>query len=90
MEIQLKPELEQFLQEKLASGVYQTLDEAINQGVELLKRQEEVYQGRFDELQQEIMIGVRASQRGEVIDGDVLFEQLKNKLESRRNQAKNV
>ncbi len=90
MEIQLKPELEQFLQEKLKSGVYQTLDEAINQGIELLKCQEEVYQGRFEELQRKIMIGAKASQRGEVIDGEALFKHLKDKLEARRNQAENV
>jgi antitoxin ParD1/3/4 len=90
MEIQLKPELEQFLQEKLKSGAYQTLDEAINQGIELLKHQEEVYQGRFDELQEKIMVGVQASEKGEVIDENVLFEYLKTKLEARQSQSKSA
>lgn len=89
MEINLKPELEQFLQEKLNNGQYNTLDEAINEGVELLKRREEIYQGRFEELQKEIMIGLTASERGEVIDGELLFQNLNQKLEFTKNFQKN-
>ncbi len=89
MEINLKPELEQFLQEKLNNGQYNPLDEAINEGVELLKRREEIYQGRFEELQKEIMIGLTASERGEVIDGELLFQNLNQKLEFTKNFQKN-
>jgi antitoxin ParD1/3/4 len=65
---------------KIAQGKYQTLNEAINKGIELLKFQEEIYQGRFAELQKEIIIGVKASERGELIDSELLFSQLENKL----------
>jgi len=84
MEITLKPDLIEFLTDKIAQGKYQTLDEAINKSVELLKNQEQIYQGRFDELQKEILRGVEASERGEVIDADLIFSQLENKLKQKR------
>jgi antitoxin ParD1/3/4 len=84
MEITLKPELMEFISNKITQGKYQTLNEAINKGIELLKFQEEIYQGRFEELQKEIIIGVEASERGEVIDSEVLFSQLENKLKQKR------
>lgn len=84
MEITLKPELIEFLTDKIAQGKYHTLDEAINKSVELLKIQEQIYQGRFEELQREILLGVEASERGEVIDADVIFSQLEDKLNQKR------
>jgi antitoxin component HigA of HigAB toxin-antitoxin module len=39
----------------------------------------------FVELQREIQIGLDASARGEVIQGDVMFAQLREKLQQRRS-----
>ncbi len=88
-EITLKPELREFITNKIAQGKYQTLNEAINKGLELLKFQEEIYQGRFEDLQREIMLGVEASERGEVIDSELLFSQLENKLKQKRIEENN-
>ena len=46
--------------------------------VEMLERHEweEIYQGRFVELQREIQIGLDASARDEVVQSDVMFAQL--------------
>ncbi|MEM6751698.1 MAG: hypothetical protein AAF630_01730 [Cyanobacteria bacterium P01_C01_bin.38] len=51
-------------------------------GIKLLEEREKIYKGRFEELKREIIVGVEASERGEVIDGEVVFRQLKQ-----RNQA---
>jgi antitoxin ParD1/3/4 len=85
MQINLKPELETFLIQKVETGQYKSLEEAINQGIELLKNRDEIYQGRLEELQQEIMLGVKAAENGEFIDGDVLFQQLENRLKHIQN-----
>ena len=45
---------------------------------------EALYQGRLDELRGEIQIGMAAAARGEVVPGDVVFEQLREKLRQRR------
>ena len=87
MDISFTPELEQFIQSQVASGKYASAEEVILAGVKLLEQRECIYQGRFEELQREIMVGVEASQRGEVIDGETVFHQLKQKLQQRRQQT---
>jgi antitoxin ParD1/3/4 len=57
MDITLQPELERFIQEKITSGQYRSLNEAVNAGLKLLMEQELVYQGRFAQLRQEIIVG---------------------------------
>ena len=48
MDITLQPELEQFIREKITSGQYQSVNEAVNAGLKLLMKRELIYQGRFD------------------------------------------
>ncbi|MCJ8280981.1 MAG: hypothetical protein MJK14_14140 [Rivularia sp. ALOHA_DT_140] len=55
-------------------------------GIKLLEERELIYKGRFEELRWEIMIGVEASERGEVIDGETVLHQLEQKLQQRRQQ----
>ncbi len=86
MNISFTPELEQFIQSQVSSGKYDSIEEVIVAGIKLLEERECIYQGRFAQLQREIAIGVEASERGEVIDGEVVFHQLQQKLLSRRQQ----
>ena len=86
MSISLTPELEEFIQSQVESGKYSSTEEVIIAGIKLLKEREKIYQGRFEELKREIAIGVEASERGEVIDGEVVFRQLEQKLQQRRQQ----
>jgi antitoxin ParD1/3/4 len=46
-----------------------------------------LYQGRLATLRQEIQIGLDASARGEIIDGEVLFDQLRTKLQEQRSES---
>jgi antitoxin ParD1/3/4 len=46
-----------------------------------------IYQGRFAELRQEIMVGIKASEKGEVVDSETVFHSLRNKLEQRRHES---
>ncbi|BAY21632.1 hypothetical protein NIES2100_13880 [Calothrix sp. NIES-2100] len=87
MNISFTPELEQFIQSQVTSGKYASTEEVIIAGIKLLEERESIYQGRFEELQREIMIGVEASERGEVIDGEMVFHQLEQKLQQRRQQT---
>ncbi|MFS8120425.1 MAG: hypothetical protein ACMG55_18350 [Microcoleus sp.] len=48
---------------------------------------EDIYKGRFKELQQEIRLGMDAAERGEVIDAEDMFRSLRLKLQQRRTQA---
>jgi len=45
------------------------------------------YQRRFRQLQQEVRIGIEAADRGDVIEADVMFQDLRNKLQHKRAQV---
>ncbi|MEH2256473.1 type II toxin-antitoxin system ParD family antitoxin [Nostoc sp.] len=87
MYVSLTPELEQFIQSQVESGKYSSSEEVILAAIKQLEVKENIYKGRFEELQRSIMIGVEASERGEVIDGETVFHQLQQKLQQRREQA---
>jgi antitoxin ParD1/3/4 len=87
MDVSLTPELEQFIHNQVESGKYSSAADVILAGIQLLEERERIYQGRFEELRQEVLIGVEELDRGEVVDGEVVFQQLREKLRRRRAQA---
>ncbi|MDT9198713.1 type II toxin-antitoxin system ParD family antitoxin [Limnospira fusiformis KN01] len=86
MNISLSSEIEQFLESLVESGKYPSAEDAIVAGIRLLADRERIYQRRFEELQREIMVGVAASEGGEVVDGETVFCQLQQKLQQRGHQ----
>ncbi|MBW4590701.1 type II toxin-antitoxin system ParD family antitoxin [Aetokthonos hydrillicola Thurmond2011] len=87
MNVSLTPDLEQFIQNQIKSGKYTSASEVIQAALQMFVQQQDIYKGRFEELQKEIMIGIEASKRGEVVDADVVFSQLQAKLNNLREQA---
>jgi antitoxin ParD1/3/4 len=83
MQIVLPPELEELVQRQLASGKYQSAIDVLIAGAKLLEQQEDIYQGRLQELQQEAQIGWKAAQRGETVDGSTAMAQIRANLHSR-------
>jgi antitoxin ParD1/3/4 len=80
MNVSLTPELEQFIQSQVESGKYTSADEVIAAGIKLLEERERIYKGRFEELKREIMIGIEASERGEVVDSETVFAELEENI----------
>ena len=87
MNISLSSEIEKFIESQVESGKYPSAEEVIVAGIRLLEERERIYHGRFEELKREITLGVEASERGEVVDGETVFSQLQQKLQQRREQA---
>lgn len=83
MQIVLPPELEELVQRQLASDKYQTAIDVLIAGARLLERQENIYQGRLQELQQEAQIGWEAAQRGELVDGSTAIAKIRANLHYR-------
>ena len=86
MEISLEPELERFIQSLVSNGQYKSVNEAVNALLKLLMERELIYQRRFEELRQEILIGIEASNRGETLDSETVFNSLQQKLQKRRER----
>jgi antitoxin ParD1/3/4 len=83
MQVNLPPELELIVSRQLTSGKYQNAIEVIRTAIELLDKQDDIYQGKLGEIQQAASIGWEASQRGEVVDGNIAMEQIRSDLKSR-------
>ncbi|MGH2412111.1 MAG: ribbon-helix-helix domain-containing protein [Brasilonema sp.] len=83
MQIVLPPEVEALVQRQLSSGKYQNAIEVILAGIKLLEQQQDIYQGRLQDLQQEAYIGWEASRRGEVVDGSTAMAQIRANVRSR-------
>ncbi|MBW4673760.1 MAG: type II toxin-antitoxin system ParD family antitoxin [Desmonostoc geniculatum HA4340-LM1] len=83
MQIVLPPEVEALVQRQLTSGKYQNAIEVILAGIKLLEQQEDIYEGRLQDLQQEARIGWEASRRGEVVDGPTAMAQIRANVISR-------
>ncbi|QHG19148.1 type II toxin-antitoxin system ParD family antitoxin [Nostoc sp. ATCC 53789] len=76
MYIQIKPELEQFIQAQLASGRFTNADDVINEAFKLLQEREQ----RLEELRQKIAVGTEQIAKGQVTDGEVVFAKLQEKI----------
>ena len=77
MNISLKPEHERFIQSQIEAGQYKSPDDVINEAFKVLAERE----NRLKELRQKIAIGTEQIARGQVTDGEVVFERLQAKID---------
>lgn len=84
MNISLTPELEKIVQDKVNSGFYGNASEVLRAGLRLLVEQEQGRQGRFEQLVQDIQIGVDQAEKGQVVSGPAAFEKLEKRHKSRK------
>jgi antitoxin ParD1/3/4 len=86
MPITLPPELEHFIQSQVASGKYASVNEVFLAGIKLLEERERLYQGRFEELRRQVLIGIEEAEQGELLDAETVISKLQEKLQQRRIQ----
>jgi antitoxin ParD1/3/4 len=89
MNVSLSPELEHLVEEKVKSGMYNSASEVIRAGLRLLQEQDELRQIRLRELKREVQQGLDEIERGEVVDGDEVFQELRERnLKVKQAKAK--
>jgi antitoxin ParD1/3/4 len=81
MNISLTPELEQFVQSTVNNGRYSSASEVVWAALRLLEQREIERLVRLEELRKEIMIGIEASDRGEVFDGEEVLRELREEIQ---------
>ena len=81
MNISLTPELEKFVQDKVASGRYHTASEVIREGLRLLEGQEQLREVKLIALREEIQKGLAS---GQSIPGETVFQELRTKARERK------
>jgi antitoxin ParD1/3/4 len=82
MNVSLTPELEKFVQSRVSSGRYQTASEVVREGLRLLEERE----AALRELRARIRRGAEQAERGEFIDGETVFEEIRQLSARRRNK----
>jgi len=79
MNVSLTPELEQFVQGKVESGLYNNASEVIREGLRLLKEHDEVRLRWREQIER----GWLQAQAGQLVDGAKTMADIKGRLKSR-------
>jgi antitoxin ParD1/3/4 len=66
MNVSLTPELEQYVNKRIQSGLYHSASEVIREGLRLLKEKVDAHQRKLDSLRGDIKIGIDQTDRGKV------------------------
>jgi antitoxin ParD1/3/4 len=66
MNISLTREFENYVTQKVESGLYHSASEVIRDGLRLLKQRDELHQSRLAELRKDIAVGIDQADRGQV------------------------
>ena len=80
MEISLTPEMEQLVQEKVASGMYDSPSHVVGAGLMMLDQEERFPIGNLEEAREKIRIGIAQLRAGQVVTD----AELRAKLAERR------
>ncbi len=65
MNVSLTPELDEFVNQKVSSGLYNSASEVVREGLRLLREQDEIKRMRLEALKREVKRGVDSLDRGE-------------------------
>ena len=82
--ISITPELDAFLQSRVQSGRYQTTSEVVREALRLLERHEQERDEAFVQLKVKLQRGAEEADHGELLDGDQVFDELREMIEERR------
>jgi antitoxin ParD1/3/4 len=88
MNVSLPPELEQYVQQRVESGVYPTAGELVRDALWLLRERDRLHEIRLDELRKEIQLGIAEADRGETAPLDI--EHIKAKARQMRAERSKV
>jgi antitoxin ParD1/3/4 len=89
MNVSLTPELEEMINQKVESGLYNSASEVIREGLRLLKEQDDLRRIRQEELRREVLKGYEQSQRGESrpLDVEAIKAKGRKRLAARKRRV---
>ena len=82
--VSITPELDAFLQSRVKSGRYQTTSEVVREALRLLERHERERDDALHQLKAKLERGAGQAERGELLDGDEVFDELREMIDERR------
>jgi antitoxin ParD1/3/4 len=81
MNISLTPELEQYVNSKVSSGMYTSASEVVRESLRLLYTYEELQNQRVHQLNQAIEVGLHQLKTGKKISAKTSYDKMKNKID---------
>jgi antitoxin ParD1/3/4 len=88
MNVNLGTTFDTFIADLLKTGLYQSQSEVVREGLRLLKEREELKNLRIAELRKEIAIGSKQADRGEFVDGEKVFAEIRRRSTARKRAGK--
>lgn len=80
LNVQLTAELEQLVRTQVESGRYNSAAEVVHDALRLLGQREEALTLHRDSIRRQIEEGYRSAQRGDLVDGDEVFDRIDAEL----------
>lgn len=78
MDISLSPSNEKFIKNQIAAGIYNSINEAINETISIAISQISVSPDEINNLKKDISIGLKDIENGNVTDGLAFMDELIN------------
>jgi antitoxin ParD1/3/4 len=76
MNVSLTPELEEFVQSRVATGRYQTASEVVREGLRLLEFQERDRDAAYTTLKAKLERSAAQAERGELVDAEEVLKKI--------------
>jgi antitoxin ParD1/3/4 len=87
MNVNLGSVFDKFIAELVKTGMYQSQSEVVREGLRLLKEREELKNLRLAGLRREIAAGSKQADRGEFVDGEQAFAEIRRRSNRRKRAA---
>jgi antitoxin ParD1/3/4 len=84
MNVSLTPELEDFVNDKVRTGLYNSASEVVRESLRLLRRQDELEKLQLNELRLEIQSSIKQMDAGEGIPIETVRERIKQRRAKKR------
>lgn len=76
-----------FVQQRIKSGRYSSVSEVVRDGLRLIEERERDRDAELAGIKQAIELGWQQSQRGEMVSGPEVFDEIRRLSNSRRRKA---
>ncbi len=83
LNVSLTPRHRKLVSAEVSSGRYGSASEVVREGLRLLEEKRE-HAGLLDRMRREIVVGVEQADRGELLDADAVFGEIRERSASRR------
>ena len=87
MNVNLSSELEKVIQDKVRSGLYKSQSEVVREALRLLVERDESRRAHLDGVREAVSRGFAEAERGELLYGASVIREMREFLNSRRENA---